>query len=158
MRRTTSLLVLAVLGLAAFAMPASAQAAKFHSTSSSVDDDGALVVSWDQRGVGNETVDYELRAEATETWACMNRGGKNPSAANKRSQSESVTTAGSFDPTNGRIQATLTSDAPSPDGFSCPGGQQLVLASVSYHDIVLTDTTNDVSTTVDDAERTFHDV
>ena len=42
--------------------------------------------------------------------------------------------------------------------FSCPGGQRLVFASVSYTNIVLTDTTNGMSTTAPDTSRTFFDV
>lgn len=158
MRRTILVTVMAMLCLGLLAMPTLAQAAKFHSTSSSVNDNGALVVQWDQRGVGNEDVDYTLTADVTETWVCINRGGKNPSAANKQSQEEDVATGGTFSPTNGRILGTLTTDSPDPGDFSCPGGQRLVLASVSYTNIVLTDTTNNVSTTVPDAERTFFDV
>jgi hypothetical protein len=54
--------------------------------------------------------------------------------------------------------ASLSAGPISAGGFSCPGGQRLVLASVSYTNIVLTDTTNNVSTTAPDASRTFFDV
>ena len=66
-----------------------------------------------------------------------------------------VSAAGSFEPKNGRVQASLTAGPPSAGDFSCPPGQTLVFASVSYTNIVLTDTTNNVSTTVPDASRTF---
>jgi hypothetical protein len=42
--------------------------------------------------------------------------------------------------------------------FTCPPGQTRVLAAVTYTNIVLTDTTNGVSTDVPDASRTFFDV
>ena len=66
-----------------------------------------------------------------------------------------VSASGSFEPRNGRVQASLTAGPPSAGAFSCPSGQRLVLASGSYTNIVLTDTTNGVSTTVPDASRTF---
>ena len=59
---------------------------------------------------------------------------------------------------NGRVVASLSTAPPSAGAFSCPGGQQLVLASVAYTNIVLTDTTNNVSITVQNIARTFFDV
>jgi hypothetical protein len=139
----------------AFTAGALAQAAKFHSATSSVNNDGALVVSWDERGLGNENIDYTLTADATAVYACINRGGNHPEAANKETVNGDVSASGSFEPRNGRVQASLTAGPISAGDFSCPGGQRLVLASVSYTNIVLTDTTNNTSTTVPDASRTF---
>ena len=130
-------------------------APKFHSADSSVSNDGALLVSFDERGLGNENVDYTLSAQADATYACINRGGKNPSAANKQSVVSPVTGGASFEPKNGRATGTISAGPPGPGSFSCPGGQRLVLADVTYTDIVLTDTTNGVSTTVPDVSRTF---
>src|SRR5215207_4847277 len=67
----------------AFTAGALAQAPKFHSATSSVNNDGALVVSWDERGLGNGDIDYTLTADATAVYACINRGGNHPEAANK---------------------------------------------------------------------------
>ena len=142
----------------AFTAGALAQAAKFHSATSSVNNDGALVVSWDERGVGNENIDYTLTADATADYACINGGGKHPQAANKETINGDVSAGASFEPRNGRITASLTAGPISAGDFSCPGGQRLVLASVSYTNIVLTDTTNNTSTTVPDASRTFFTV
>jgi hypothetical protein len=142
----------------AFTAGALAQAAKFHSATSSVNNDGALVVSWDERGLGNENIDYTLTADATAVYACINRGGNHPEAANKETVNGDVSASGSFEPRNGRVQASLMAGPISAGDFSCPGGQRLVLASVSYTNIVLTDTTNNTSTTVPDASRTFFTV
>jgi hypothetical protein len=49
----------------------------------------------------------------------------------------------------------LTAGPLSAGGFTCPSGQRLVLASVSYSNIVLTDTTNGVSTNLGNTSRTF---
>jgi len=91
MRRFGASLVVVVAVLAIGATAAIAAAAKFHRTSSSVTSSGALVVSFDQRGLGNEDVNYVLSATGTATYACINRGGKNPSAANKRTVSAEIT-------------------------------------------------------------------
>jgi hypothetical protein len=139
-------------------MPASAVAAKFFDTSASVNNNGSLTVSFDERGLGNGDIDYVLTAHADATFACINGGGKNPSAANKRTISSEVSAAGTFQAKNGRVMASLTTSAPTAGDFACPSGQRLVLASVSYTNIVLTDTTNGTSTTVDDVTRVFLNV
>ena len=133
-------------------------AAKFHDTSASVNNDGSLTVNFDERGLGNGNIDYTLTADVDATFACINGGGKNPSAANKRTISSEVSTSGSFESKNGRVVASLTTSAPTAGDFACPNGQRLVLASVSYTNIVLTDTTNGTSTTVEDVTRVFFNV
>ena len=152
-----SLLAIAISSLA-FAAPAMAGAPQFHAASSSVDNAGALVVSFDERGLGNDNVDYTLTADATALYACINGGGKNPKAANKQAFDGQVSGGGSFEPKNGRVVASLATGPLLAPQFTCPSGQRRVLAAVSYTNIVLTDTTNGVSTTVPDASRTFVDV
>jgi hypothetical protein len=144
--------------LLAFAAVAQADAPKFHSATSAVNNAGALVVSFDERGLGNDNIDYTLTADATATYACINGGGKHPQAANKETVNGDVSGGGSFEPKNGRVVASLTAGPISAGGFSCPNGQRLVLAAVSYTNIVLTDTTNGATTTVADVSRTFFDV
>jgi hypothetical protein len=149
-----SLLAAAVTSLA-FAAPASAGAPQFHAASSSVNNDGSLVVNFDERGLGNENIDYTLTSDATALYACINGGGKHPSAANKESFEGQVSGGGSFEAKNGRVIASLTAGPLLAPQFTCPSGQRRVLAAVSYTNIVLTDTTNGVSTSVPDASRTF---
>jgi hypothetical protein len=141
----------------AFAAPALA-APHFQSASSSVNAGGALVVNFDERGLGNLNVDYTLTADATAQYACINRGGKNPEAANKQSFEGQVSGGGSFEVKNGRVVASLTAGPLLAPQFTCPSGQRRVLAAVTYTNIVLTDTANNKSTTVADASRTFFDV
>jgi hypothetical protein len=125
------------------------------SATSSVNNSGALVVSWDEAELGNENVTYTLHADATAIYACINGGGNHPKAANKETRQGQVTAGGSFQSKNGRVQASLTADPLSAGSFSCPSGQRLVLAKVTYTNIVLTDTTNGVTTTVADVCRSF---
>lgn len=140
------------------AAPALAAAPKFHAADSSVNNAGALVVSFDERGLGNLNIDYTLTADASAVYACINGGSKHPQAANKETVNAEVSAGGSFEPKNGRVVASLSAGPPSAGDFSCPPGQRLVLAAVSYTNIVLTDVTNGVSTDVADASRTFLDV
>jgi len=155
MRRVAASAVLASAVMGLGTTQALADAPKFHSVSSGVSNGGALVVSFDERGLGNENVDYTITAQADATYACFNRGGKNPSAANKQSVVGQVEAEEGFEPRNGRVAGNISAGPPGPGSFSCPGGQRLVLADVTYTDIVLTDDTNDVSTSVPDASRTF---
>ena len=153
--RLTLPAVLAAATSLALASPAFADAPKFHSASSSVNNAGALVVNFDERGLGNENIDYTLTASASAVYACINGGNNHPQAANKETVNAEVSAAGSFEPKNGRVVASLSAGPPSAGAFSCPNGQRLVLASVSYTNIVLTDTSNGVSTPVADASRVF---
>lgn len=154
MSKTLRVIVVAIVALVAsmaFAAGALADAPKIHSASSTVNNDGALVASWDERGLGNNNIDYTLTADATAIYACINGGGNHPQAANKETVNAEVSAAGSFEPKNGRVQASMEAGPPSAGAFSCPKGQRLVLASVSYTNIVLTDTSNGVTTSLPDA-------
>jgi Spy/CpxP family protein refolding chaperone len=64
MRRGMKAAVVAAVTLAMLVVGSSAamaDAPKFHAASGSVNNDGALVVSFDERGLGNENVDYTRR-------------------------------------------------------------------------------------------------
>jgi hypothetical protein len=156
--RKTPLLILTVAA-AALAVGAytafATEGAHFMSSSSSVNDDGALVVNWDEAGLGNGNIDYTLTADATALYACINNGGHNPKASNKQSFQGSVSSGGSFQSRNGRVRASLTAGPLTEPAFQCPSGQTRVLAQATYTNIVLTDTTNDVTENVADASRCF---
>lgn len=157
---TLAMTVFACAALAFWAAPASATSgAHFFATTGSVDSSGALVVSWDEAGVGQQQVNYVLTADSTATYACINGGGNHPKAANKATVSGPLTSPSvGFLPQNGRVRGSISVGPISAGSFSCPGGQTLVLASVSYTNILLTDTTNNVSTSVADTSRTFFNV
>ncbi len=127
-----------------FAATAFADAPQFHSVTSSVNSDGALVVSFDERGLGNDTVDYTLTADAKAVYQCINKGNHHPQAENKETVNSTVSDNGSFEPKNGRVISSLSAGPPGAGDFSCPSGQRLTFVSVEYTNIVLTDTTNDV--------------
>jgi hypothetical protein len=159
MRKPLRTILLAMVAVVALAFAATAVAAPhFQSATSSVNNDGALVVNFDERGLRNLNVNLTLTADATAVYACINGGGKHPQAANKETVQGQLTAGASFEPKNGRVVASLQTGPLSAGDFSCPSGQRLVLASVSYTNIVLTDTSNNVSTSVADASRIFFEV
>jgi hypothetical protein len=145
------------MAVGALAVPAAlaTSGAHFMSATGSVNNSGALVVSFDEAGLGNGDIDYTLTANATAIWACINGGGNHPKAANKETVQGQVTGGGTFQAKNGRVRASLTAGPLSAGSFSCPGGQHLELGKVTYSNIVLTDTTNNVATTVPNVCRSF---
>lgn len=155
MKRPVLAFLTVVLATAVMTSSAGAVAAKFHSASGSVANNGALVVSFDERGLGEGDITYTLTADSVAVYACINGGGNHPSAANKETVNGDVTGAGTFQAKNGRVQASLSAGPISAGSFSCPNGQRLVLASVSYTNIVLTDTTNGTSVNVANTSRVF---
>lgn len=134
-----------LIALAA-AQPAFAQNEHFVRAAGTLDGTN-LTVSFKEAGLGaNQNIDYVLSADATATFVCVNRGGANPSAQNKTTVSGPVTAAGTFNSgKNGQVTASLTVQPPGPGSFSCPSGQRLETAQVTYTNVVITDTTNNVS-------------
>jgi hypothetical protein len=159
MRRVAfiALALAGILLLGTTAASAATSGAKFKSASASVNGSGALVVAFDESGLGNENINYTLTADATATYACINGGGNHPKAANKETTTSPVTGGTDVQAKNGHASGSITAGPP-PSTLVCPGGQTFVLACVSYTNIVLTDTTNDVTTSLSDASRTFFNI
>jgi hypothetical protein len=147
--------MLALMAGSVLAAPPQTSGAHFMSASGSVSSSGALVVSFDEAGVGTSSITYSLSADATAVYACINGGGNHPKAANKETFNGDVTGGGTFEPKHGRVSGSVSAGPISAGSFSCPSGQRLVLASVSYSNIVLTDTQNGVSVSIADTSRTF---
>lgn len=145
----------ALLGFGAVGAQATSGAHFFKDTGSSVADNGSLNVAIDEAGVGQQLVNYTLVWSGTATYACFNGGGNHPKATNKATVSGGGSSSFSESPLNGRVMTTftVTGTPPGPGSFSCPSGQNMVLAAVSYS-ATLTDTTNGVSTDLS-TSRTF---
>jgi hypothetical protein len=137
-----------IAALAIFASPviAQTQGAHFFSAVGSILPSGALNVSYDEAGVGNRLINYTLTALGSATYICLNKGGNHPQDQKKISSQTLTPTTFSDNPENGRAQGDATIGPISAQGFSCPSGQSAVLACVSYTNVLLTDTTNQVST------------
>lgn len=127
-------------------------------TTDSIADSGQLVVSIDEAGVGGDQVQYVVDTLALATYACINGGDHSPKASNKQTFSHGITGNFMLATAGGHVTATLTVDPVGPGDFTCPGGQQLVLASITYDDVALTDVPNGVTIDLPDVSRTFYDV
>lgn len=122
----------------------------FVSASANLASNGNLIVQFKEAGLGNnQNINEVASADSTAEYACINKGGKHPQATNKETVSGPVTASGNFSSgRNGQINGSLTLTPPGPGSFSCPNGQKLVLASVSYTNVTITDTTNNVSANI----------
>jgi hypothetical protein len=100
----------------------------------------SLTCTFKEAGLGNlgvTSISITCSATATATYECVNGGGKNPEAANKETVSTPVSFTGSFPIRNGSTSGTLTVAAPGAGSFTCPGGQKLLLASVTYTNVTV---------------------
>jgi hypothetical protein len=108
-----------------------------------------LIVSFKETGLGNnQNIDYAASANATATYVCVNSGGANPKAQNKRTVAAPVNATGTFaSGINGQVTAAppLAIIPPSAEDFSCPPGQSLQTAQVLYTNVEITDDTNNIT-------------
>ena len=112
-----------------------------------------LLFTWTEVGVGNPDVTYRLDTVVTATFGCVNSGGHHPSASNKITITDPVSSSTTFPADkNGQITGSviLGIGSVSPNGFLCPGGQTLVALSATFTDNTITDTTNGVTATDED--------
>jgi len=146
MKRVLVILCIPLLMLLATVSPAYADSPHFIRATASLS--GAnLTVSFKEAGLGtNQLINYTATADATATYVCVNRGGGNPSASNKTTVSGPVSATGTFSSgKNGKVTASLTLTPPGPGSFSCPPGQSREIAQVTYTNVAITDTTNNVT-------------
>jgi hypothetical protein len=107
-------------------------------SASGLNSDGSLNVCFKIAGLGsNQTIDVTASAHADAVYACKNNGQQCPNAANKVNVQSDVSATGTFTSgKNGSIRASLTVDPPDTT-LTCPGGQKLVLVSVSYTNVTV---------------------
>ena len=137
-------MALVFVAFALIAQQALAQNEHFIRASANLNNDGTLTVSFKEAGLGtNQLITYVASADATATYVCVNRGGS-PSASNKTTVAGPVSETGEFSSGKNRRSASLTVDPP-PSDISCPPGQSLQLAQVTYTNVAITDATNGVT-------------
>ena len=159
---TTAIIAIATIaaGLSTYTItPALAISPHFTSATATVNNNGQLVVTWKEAGLGNnQNINYELTAQASASYECLNKPGKNPSAANKEEVTAPVGATGTFNSgKNGQITGSFTvNPPPSTDALKCGAGQTATLVSVTYTNIQLKDVTNNILAPVPStASRTF---
>jgi len=123
----------------AFGATSASAAANFHGTPTfTINNAGQLVCSGDVSGLGNvSSTTGSCTATSAADYQCINNGGKNPAAGNKRTTTGVVSGSDTFPVRNGRTKGTVTLNPTGPGSFSCPGGQTLYLVGVCYSDITL---------------------
>jgi hypothetical protein len=133
-----SILILTMLAVSSF-MAITVWATSPHflrCAASGVNPDGSLDVSFTIAGLGdNQSLIVTASAHADAIYGCLNHGQNCPNAANKVEVQADVTAQGTFTSgKNGSIRGSLSVDPP-PTTLHCPGGQTLVLVSVSYTNV-----------------------
>ncbi len=98
---------------------------------------GGLLVTFREVGVGaNVAATYNVSADCTALYACINGGGNHPSASNKETVSGPVsTTATVTADASGQVFGSIPVPPIGPGDFACPPGQDLQLAAVSYTNV-----------------------
>ena len=136
MRRTLVLFMAVLLALTVAAPALAANPHFIKASASGPTTAGDLKVNFKLAGLGaNETVTIEASADATAVSACRNNGGNFPSDPKKTSTSGRVTASGAFTSgKNGSITGSLTLSPPATP-LTCPGGQKVILVSVSYTNV-----------------------
>jgi hypothetical protein len=104
-----------------------------------VNSNGTLSSDFRIAGLGsNVSITVTASADATATYGCLNGGQNCPNAANKSTVTGTVTAQGTFTSgKNGSVRGSLTVNPPPNTTLTCPGGQTLVLVSVSYTNVSL---------------------
>jgi hypothetical protein len=108
-----------------------------------------LVVNFKETGLAAGSVETVMvSANATTTYSCVNNGTNIPSDKKKTKTASPVSESGQFTADrSGNITGSLTLSPPSAAdvGLTCPPGQTATLISVSYSNVVITDSTSGAS-------------
>src|SRR4030095_12037783 len=131
MRRMVFVLVAGLLAFALSTQAAFAGSPHFVEVTKSTSGN-TLTVSGKEAGLGNEA---QVHIVVTATALCINNGGHHPKAVNKASVSEE----GDFPVQNGKANFSMTITATFPPDCVPP-------MTVAFTDIVVTGTTNGIST------------
>src|SRR5438045_8795999 len=150
MRKITAVAA-GAMAVAAIAAP-SAVAGNAHfikSASSASLSGSSLVCNFKEAGLQSGSTET-ISCNATEavTYECVNGGGKNPSASNKRTFVTKASQGGQFTADkNGNLVGSLTLAPASASslGFSCPSGQTVTVVSVCYSTVQMVDSTRGAS-------------
>ena len=153
MRRLTMLTICLAIVACFTATAALAQSPHFIGTAAvtGISSDGTISVKFKEAGVGNnQSISYVFSGNFTADYGCVNHGGKHPSATSKEFFADNFSVSGTFSSgKNGSISASLSFTPPDPDTvLNCPGNQVAVLADITYSNLSLSDTTNDVDATL----------
>ena len=129
------ILVLVLIGFSA--SNALAQNPHFiRASASGPNNSGELTVSFKIAGLGSNVITtVTASADASAVYACINRGGKQPSDPKKEQVTGPVTASDDFSSgKNGQINDSLTLSPP-PSTLNCPPGQRETLLELTYTNV-----------------------
>lgn len=111
---------------------------------------GSVNVKFKEAGLGsNVNIDYVASADVTAVCVCVTNSGQCPNAENKKTTSTHIDVPATISSgKNGAVSATLNIPAPgcgSSAPPTCGGGQSLILSEITWTNIKITDTTNEIS-------------
>lgn len=105
---------------------------------------GDVKVCFKEIGLKNKAVTYLAKANVTASYACRNNGGNCPPGQDTVIK-ETVSASATYAPDkHGTVSACITLKVPKPKKNPCPGPMDLVLESVSWSNISITDVTNKI--------------
>jgi hypothetical protein len=152
MKPVLSLAAVAAAALALVVAPANAANGHPHfiKNASSATLSGAnLNCNFKEAGLASGSVEtITCNAQESVAYECVNGGGKNPAASNKRTFQTTASKTGTFTADkNGNVVGTLTLSPASAQslGFSCPPGQTVTFVSVTYSNVSIVDSTSGAS-------------
>lgn len=92
----------------------------------------------------DKAVSYLAKGNVTASFACLNPGGNCPKGQ-ETSLKDIVTASATYSPDkHGNVSACITLKAPKPKQNPCPGPMKLVVQSVSWTNLSITDVTNKI--------------
>jgi hypothetical protein len=123
--------LLLMLVVAAVAVPAALAAnPHFIGTPSITESGNSLVISFKAAGLGNvPSADFSLSGTVDVSSRCYTKSGNKPQAANKQ-ETINVSQTKTFAVSNGQTTGSFTITPLST--LTCPGGQHVVIESVTY--------------------------
>lgn len=158
--KTRQLVASAAMATLALATSAWADNPHFVRATGTLNADGEYVASFKEAGLGaNQAINYVLSAgSGTQfTYQCYTRSNNAPQGAPNNVFPSNLQTGGTFNSgKNGQITASLTL-VPSPEEDCQGGGLKLCLVAVSYQNVTLQDTTNQVSVSLPSRSDTYLD-
>jgi hypothetical protein len=129
----------------------------FISATSSISGTGVLSATFKEAGLGNnQNIDYTLTADVNATFGFVNNGGNVVQGVPWLVTSTTLASTTLSSDKNGNIVGTLTGTALTPNLAQPNGNNWRQVIDVSYTNVFVNDTTNDVSIQVaDQSVNTF---
>lgn len=105
---------------------------------------GDVKVCFKETGLPNKPITYTARGMVTASYACRNRGGNCPPGQDTTIKDTVAASATHTPDKYGVVSACIVLKVPKPSSSPCPDEMALVLKSVSWSGITVTDVTSKI--------------